>query len=244
MADPPARGAAAPFSPTENASPNDVYAALIAAAGYVPVTLTGEDYVELLPAQWRAIGDAGVQIDYRTYNSSELRGFAGESSGIVTKGGRWEVHYDPYDVSRVWVRNHPPRLDHRPVDAPEHRAAAVRRFHLARSTETGSAARRRRRQRDGGRGDPGRAAAPRRSRPRHPPSAGSPCVHPRDAQPPARGGHRGRPMAHRPARTGPAPALPPALPVQAESDPTIEADAETVVPFGLLDAFDEQEGRW
>ncbi|WP_237211158.1 hypothetical protein [Rhodococcus ruber] len=51
-------------------------------------------------------------------------------------------------------------------------------------------------------------------------------------------------MAHRPARTGPAPALPPALPVQAESDPTIEADAETVVPFGLLDAFDEQEGRW
>ena len=20
--------------------------------------------------------------------------------------GRWEVHYDPYDVSRIWVRNH------------------------------------------------------------------------------------------------------------------------------------------
>jgi hypothetical protein len=25
---------------------------------------------------------------------------------VVSKAGRWEVHYDPYDVSRVWVRNH------------------------------------------------------------------------------------------------------------------------------------------
>lgn len=22
------------------------------------------------------------------------------------KGNQWEVHYDPYDVSRIWVRNH------------------------------------------------------------------------------------------------------------------------------------------
>jgi putative transposase len=30
-------------------SPNDKYAALVAAAGYLPLTLTGEDYLELLP---------------------------------------------------------------------------------------------------------------------------------------------------------------------------------------------------
>ena len=27
-------------------------------------------------------------------------------SGVTAKGGRWEVHYDPYDLSRIWVRNH------------------------------------------------------------------------------------------------------------------------------------------
>ena len=61
-----------PFTPDQPASPNEAYAALVAAAGYVPVALTGEDYIELMPADWRAIGDGGVQIDYRTYNCGEL----------------------------------------------------------------------------------------------------------------------------------------------------------------------------
>ena len=89
----PHEGLRHPFSLGQTASPNDDYAALIAAAGYVPVTLTGEDYIELLPAQWRAIGDTGVQIDYRTYNSPELRPLVGQSFGVANKNGRWEVHY-------------------------------------------------------------------------------------------------------------------------------------------------------
>lgn len=95
-----------PFNPDQAASPNDAYAALVAAAGYVSVSLSGEDYIELLPADWRAITDAGIQIEYRTYNSPELRRHAATNSGVASRGGRWEVHYDPYDVSRVWVRNH------------------------------------------------------------------------------------------------------------------------------------------
>ena len=35
-------------------SPNEKYAALVAAAGYLPLTLTGEDYLELLPVEWEA----------------------------------------------------------------------------------------------------------------------------------------------------------------------------------------------
>ncbi len=70
------------------------------------MSLTGEDYIELLPTDWRAITDAGIQIDYRTYNSRELRLYARKSSGVASRGGRWEVHFDPYDVSRIWVRNH------------------------------------------------------------------------------------------------------------------------------------------
>jgi len=95
-----------PFTPDKPASPNEAYAALVAAAGYVPVTLTGEDYIELMPAEWRSIGDGGIQIDYRTYNCAELAPYRRMSSGVAGKGGRWEVHYDPYDLTRVWVRNH------------------------------------------------------------------------------------------------------------------------------------------
>jgi hypothetical protein len=62
------------------------------------VALTGEDYIELMPADWRAIGDSGIQIDYRTYNCAELRPHRHLSSGVAGKGGRWEVHYDPLSL--------------------------------------------------------------------------------------------------------------------------------------------------
>jgi hypothetical protein len=102
----PHEGLRHPFSPDQPVSPNDAYAALVAAAGYVPVALTGEDYIELMPATWRSIGDGGIQIDFRTYNCRELGPYRRQPSGVAAKNGRWEVHYDPYDVSRIWVRNH------------------------------------------------------------------------------------------------------------------------------------------
>ena len=58
-----------PYFPRRVLSPNEKYAALVAAAGYLPVTLTGEDYLELLPVAWRAVNDYGIQIDYRTYDA-------------------------------------------------------------------------------------------------------------------------------------------------------------------------------
>jgi transposase InsO family protein len=85
-------------------SPNDMYASLVAAAGYLPVTLSGEDYLELLPVAWRAINDYGIRIDYRTYDSPDLGPYRRQHSGINAKRGLWEVHYDPYDLSQVFVR--------------------------------------------------------------------------------------------------------------------------------------------
>ena len=57
-----------PWFPKRAISPNDAYAAMVAAAGYLPVALTGEDYLELLPVTWRAINDYGIRINYRTYD--------------------------------------------------------------------------------------------------------------------------------------------------------------------------------
>lgn len=93
-----------PYFPRRAMSPNDKYASLVTAAGYLPLTLTGEDYLELLPVAWRAINDYGIRIDYRTYDHVDLGPWPRQHSGVTAKKGLWEVHYDPYDLSQVFVR--------------------------------------------------------------------------------------------------------------------------------------------
>lgn len=93
-----------PHAPKHRLTPNERYAALVAIAGYLPLTLTGSDYLELLPVKWRAINDYGIRIDYRTYDTPELGNYRLEHSGLTGKRGLWEVHYDPYDLSQVFIR--------------------------------------------------------------------------------------------------------------------------------------------
>jgi putative transposase len=95
-----------PLAPGRALTPNERYAALIDLAGYVPVPLGPEDYIELLPAAWRVINSYGVKIGLRTYDSGELNPYRRQNSGIQARNGRWEVRYDPYDISRIWIRNH------------------------------------------------------------------------------------------------------------------------------------------
>ncbi|MFE9374063.1 Mu transposase C-terminal domain-containing protein [Streptomyces sp. NPDC006711] len=92
--------------PDRPLSPNEKYAALVAAAGYVPVALSPEEYIQLMPREWRVIGPGGVRINNRTYDSRDLVPFRRQPSGAGPDGRLWEVHYDPYDISCVWVRNH------------------------------------------------------------------------------------------------------------------------------------------
>src|SRR5262249_54582086 len=85
-------------------TPNEKYAALVAAAGYLPLPLAGEDYLELLPGEWRRRAAEGIQLAHRTYNDAALGPYRHQRSGIVAKGNRWEVHFDPYDLSQVHLR--------------------------------------------------------------------------------------------------------------------------------------------
>jgi transposase InsO family protein len=101
----PHEGLHSPFLPARALSPNDVYALMVSRSGYLPVCLTGDDYIELLPVEWRKINDYGIRIDYCTYDCRELGPYRRQSSGITVKGGLWEVHHDPYDLSHVWVRD-------------------------------------------------------------------------------------------------------------------------------------------
>ncbi len=94
------------LTPGKALTPNEQYAALVEATGYVPVALSANDYVELLPATWRVINSYGIKINNRVYDDKALNPYRRQHSGVAVRKGLWEVHYDPYDVSRVWVRNH------------------------------------------------------------------------------------------------------------------------------------------
>lgn len=95
-----------PAAPGRAFTPNEKYTTLVESAGYVPVALCAEDYIELLPACWKAVNAYGVKLKYRTYDAAELNPLRRQPSGVSARKNLWEVHYDPYDVSRVWLRNH------------------------------------------------------------------------------------------------------------------------------------------
>jgi hypothetical protein len=60
-----------PEHPGRAFTPNEKYAAMVEAAGYVPVALTADDYIELLPARWHAVNAYGIKVNRRTYDSDK-----------------------------------------------------------------------------------------------------------------------------------------------------------------------------
>ena len=93
-----------PEHPGRAFTPNEKYATLIEAAGYVPVSLGPDDYIELLPAAWRAVNAYGIKLNRRSYDSEELNPLRLQPSGVREKKNLWEVRHDPYDISRIHVR--------------------------------------------------------------------------------------------------------------------------------------------
>lgn len=93
-----------PVLPKTALTPNQMWAALITISGYVPVPLTGADYLELLPVRWQPITERGIRLDYRTYNHDILDPHRSERSPITSKDGKWEVHHNPHDARQIFVR--------------------------------------------------------------------------------------------------------------------------------------------
>jgi hypothetical protein len=93
-----------PQIPGRAATPNEMYAAMVGVCGYVPLLLTGADYLELLPVTWRAINEYGIRVNHRTYDCTELNAHRRQHSGHTDRRGLWEVHHDPYDCDQVWLR--------------------------------------------------------------------------------------------------------------------------------------------
>ena len=94
-----------PAAPGRRFTPNEKYATLIESTGYLPVALSGDDYIALLPACWKAINTYGIRHRHRTYDAEQLNPLRRQPSGIAARKNLWQVHHDPYDVSRIWVRD-------------------------------------------------------------------------------------------------------------------------------------------
>ncbi|MFF7339691.1 transposase [Streptomyces sp. NPDC008163] len=93
-----------PVLPKTALTPNQMWAALITISGYVPVPLSGADYLELLPVRWQPITERGIRLDYRTYNHDILDPHRGQRSPLAGKDGKWEVHHNPHDGRQIFVR--------------------------------------------------------------------------------------------------------------------------------------------
>ena len=66
---------------------------------HVPMPLSAQDYIELLPMQARAINSYGVKINHRVYDAEALGPYRGQPSGVAAPKNLWEVHHDLYDVT-------------------------------------------------------------------------------------------------------------------------------------------------
>jgi transposase InsO family protein len=205
-------------------SPNEMYSVLVAASGYVPLALSGEDYIELLPSCWRAVNDYGIRIQGRTYDAKQLGPLRRRHSGITAKRGLWQVHHDPYDPAQVWVRDHrgggfiTATWTHLPMVAAPFADYTWRRAQRIAG--------------EGGSEDPETAAA--RALSDLLATAGKGPAEAKDRQIAAR--TRAATSSHRPPkRPTPAPET------EQEHDP--ETEAEPVVPFGIFDAQAEAQ-RW
>ncbi|WP_052425183.1 DDE-type integrase/transposase/recombinase [Streptomyces fulvoviolaceus] len=90
-------------------TPNQMYAASVQAAGYLPIPLGFTDYLQLLPTTWVGVGDEGIRFKNRTYDNfkGELEEVRNTSSGLKgKKRDGWELRYNPYTPEQVWLRDH------------------------------------------------------------------------------------------------------------------------------------------
>ncbi len=96
-----------PAAPGKTLTPNEMYRALAGVAPTVPRTLTRDDYIALLPRRWNRIQPYGVKVANLRYSAEELRPYIGQDSGLKgIANGRWEVHFDPWAMNSVFVRDH------------------------------------------------------------------------------------------------------------------------------------------
>jgi transposase InsO family protein len=107
----PHEGLRSPFWPALVLTPNQMYAAAVAAEGGVQRPVTLDESRKLLLHAKRIVTRDGIKIDNRTYVSHRIREFKNRRTGIKGQGRHWPVYYNPYEPSRVWLYDHTAKDD-------------------------------------------------------------------------------------------------------------------------------------
>ena len=67
---------------------------------------TREDQIKLWRVQYRTVGPQGVRFESVIYDDPALHPLRRMKSGIKHQNGHWEVRYNPYDITVIYVHDH------------------------------------------------------------------------------------------------------------------------------------------
>jgi putative transposase len=101
----PQDGLRDPLCPGVVHTPNSMYMAMFDATGFVPLPLTADDYIAMMPIEYRTIQMDGIQIDYRRYDSPHLQRYRLSPSYTAGHKRKWAVRTDPNNPAAVWVQH-------------------------------------------------------------------------------------------------------------------------------------------
>lgn len=94
-----------PRNSTRELTPNAMYIAATDVTDAVPLPISNEQYLTLLPIEFRTIRPDGIEFHTYRYDSEELGPLRGRPSGDRRHQHKWEIRWDHWDNSAIWVRD-------------------------------------------------------------------------------------------------------------------------------------------
>jgi len=102
----PHDGLVDPHVPGLKLSPATMFEHGIARAGFIEAPRDSDLAYEFLKTEWRKVQHYGVDFGSRRYNGAALNPYRNMTSPYTGKAkGRWPIHHDPDDVTRVFFRD-------------------------------------------------------------------------------------------------------------------------------------------
>lgn len=95
-----------PHLPGLRMSPAMMFEHGMARAGYIEAPRDPDLAYEFLKTEWRKVQHYGVDFGGRRYNGAALNSYRNMTSPYTGKAkGRWPIHHDPDDVTRIYFRD-------------------------------------------------------------------------------------------------------------------------------------------
>lgn len=99
-----------PALPKRALTPGEMYSVLSGVSPSVPMPLARDQFIGLLPREFRAVNADGISLDQMRFDSPALHPYRRRPSGRgEPHGDLWEIRYDPYRMNWIWLFDHEKR---------------------------------------------------------------------------------------------------------------------------------------